>query len=515
MKPVKFRTLTLLLDLLVLAFSFTLMVWIKPASLKNYVPSHLPFFLILSALWLFVAILNGKMHQGKIVNFRSLFIRVISSNLIALAIAALIMYIFREYSYSRAVVLGTVCIATILELSAGMIYLSIKRAVLQDSEFKVEGRKRIITDETLLVSTIDEISKQERLQYEISRELIEEIKKEAGEMMAEGIRVIIGNKAGKKHVLVSTGTLLNIKSLPEKEYSYIVNLRKLNKIKDLNSFLNAVNSKLKVGGYFLCCVETKNSRKKKLLDRFPPVINYIVYFLDFIFNRIMPKLRVTRGLWLILTGGNYNVISRAEALGRLCRAGLHINREAFIGDVLCIEAVKRSEPIEVLNNYYGLFIALKRIGKGGEQIKVYKLRTMHPYSEYLQDYVYSLHSLKEGGKFENDFRVTTWGAFCRKTFLDELPMLINFFKGDMKIVGVRPLSEHYFNLYSKELQERRIKYKPGLIPPYYADMPSTLEEIQESEKRYLDAYDKNPFVTDFRYFFKSAWNILFNNVRSN
>ena len=45
-------------------------------------------------------------------------------------------------------------------------------------------------------------------------------------------------------------------------------------------------------------------------------------------------------------------------------------------------------------------------------------------------------------------------------------MLINFFKGDMKLVGVRPLSKQYFELYKKEVRERRIKYKPGLIPPF-------------------------------------------------
>jgi len=93
-------------------------------------------------------------------------------------------------------------------------------------------------------------------------------------------------------------------------------------------------------------------------------------------------------------------------------------------------------------------------------------------------------------------------------------MFINFFKGNMKLVGVRPLSRHYFELYSKDLQERRIKYKPGLIPPFYADMPSDLTAIQKSETRYLDQFDKHPFLTDFKYFWKSIWNILFKHARS-
>lgn len=47
------------------------------------------------------------------------------------------------------------------------------------------------------------------------------------------------------------------------------------------------------------------------------------------------------------------------------------------------------------------------------------------------------------------------------------------------LVGVRALSEHYFNLYPPDLQELRCKFKPGLVPPFYADMPVTFEEIVE------------------------------------
>ena len=140
---------------------------------------------------------------------------------------------------------------------------------------------------------------------------------------------------------------------------------------------------------------------------------------------------------------------------------------------------------------------------------------MHPYAEYIQELVYDRHNLDEGGKIKNDFRVNTLGRILRKFWLDELPMLLNLVKGDLKIVGVRPLSKHYFNLYTKELQERRIKYKPGLIPPFYVDLPKTLGEIMLSEINYLNAYDKHPFFTDVKYFFKAMINIIFKHARSN
>jgi len=85
----------------------------------------------------------------------------------------------------------------------------------------------------------------------------------------------------------------------------------------------------------------------------------------------------------------------------------------------------------------------------------------------------------------------------------------------MIIVGVRPLSKHYFNLYTDELKNKRVQFKPGLVPPFYADMPKTLNEIMSSEEKYLDAYAKNPIKTDIGYFFRAFYNILFKRARSN
>jgi len=140
---------------------------------------------------------------------------------------------------------------------------------------------------------------------------------------------------------------------------------------------------------------------------------------------------------------------------------------------------------------------------------------MHPYAEYLQDYIYKINNLEKGGKFKNDFRVTTWGKVLRRLWIDEIPMLINLFKGQLKLVGVRPLSEHYLSLYSDELKEKRREVKPGLVPPYYADLPDTLEEIMDSEIKYIDAYKDHPINTDLKYFFKASTNILVNSARSN
>jgi lipopolysaccharide/colanic/teichoic acid biosynthesis glycosyltransferase len=160
-------------------------------------------------------------------------------------------------------------------------------------------------------------------------------------------------------------------------------------------------------------------------------------------------------------------------------------------------------------------VKLNRVGKNGKLFKVYKFRTMHPYSEFLQAYIYDRYSLQEGGKFNRDIRVTTLGRFMRKCWLDELPMLLNLLKGNMKLVGVRPISKHYFSLYSQALQEKRVKHMPGLLPPFYADMPKTLEDIEASEMRYLSmCEEKGTLRTDFVYFWRIFYTIVFKRARS-
>jgi lipopolysaccharide/colanic/teichoic acid biosynthesis glycosyltransferase len=514
----KYRTVTIIADIVILAISFLLVVSTKPSSFRGYLPSHSVFFGILALIWLVVSLINGKMHRGRIINFSSLFYRVISSNIIALSITALLMYSFREYSYSRTVVLGTALIATFLELLIGSLFIIYKKArVIDHDEYgwykSSKARKK---SEYEMVQNLNGNGNNGNNTHksEINPRVFNAIENECGYEMANAVINIAGTRLNDRTAVLSTTTIFNITNLPYDNYDYIINLHKINDIKNLNVFLDEVNAKLINKGYFLCCVETKDQRKARLLKKYPPVLNYINYSFDFIIKRVFPKLKFTRGLYNLLTRDENKVLSRAEALGRLSRAGFMINQETFIGNNLCIEAVRIGKPIPMNGTNYGPLIALMRVGRNGELIKVYKLRTMHPYSEYIQDYVYQQHNIQDGGKFRDDFRITSWGALSRKIWFDEFPMLINFFKRNMKLVGIRPLSKHYYELYNKDLQERRIKYKPGLIPPFYADLPSDLDAIQASENRYLDRYDKRPILTDFNYFWKSIWNILFKYVRS-
>ena len=158
---------------------------------------------------------------------------------------------------------------------------------------------------------------------------------------------------------------------------------------------------------------------------------------------------------------------------------------------------------------------MSRVGYKGKMIGVYKLRTMYPYSEYLQKLIIKENKLAKSGKINNDYRITSWGKVCRKFWIDELPMIINLLKGELNIVGVRPISRDYFDRYPEEIQKIRIKTKPGLIPPYYADLPKSFLEIVESEKTYIESKFKKPVLTDILYFKRAFVNIVFKRARSN
>lgn len=292
------------------------------------------------------------------------------------------------------------------------------------------------------------------------------------------------------------------------------NLHRVNDIRDLNGFFRTVNSKLKPGGVFVGTSETLEQRKDRLFKKFPKGINVGYYAMDFLLKRVFPKFRVTGKIYDALTNGRNRALSKAELLGRLVYCGFVISEVKEIDNRLYFKAKRNAPPLDDPEPGSGILLRIKRIGHRGKPINVYKFRTMHPYAQYIQAYVFEQNNLCEGGKFADDFRITKWGRWMRKFWIDEIPMLYNILRGDLKLVGVRPISEHYMSLYTTEHKDLRIQGKPGLIPPFYADMPKSLEEIMESESRYIHAYGQAPLTTDWNYCVKAFANIVLHKARS-
>ena len=504
----------ILIDILIVTCAFLIFIWIKPASKRVYLPEYSPPFLFFLILWIAVSVSIDKFRLHLKENLKDILFPILAGDFIIFSAVIALIYAFHQFSYSRLIVFGTIFLSFFTEVLFAYVYYY-NRKMSRDAEHfdtYLEHQRLYSPDLSNLQEPWAPVGTEFKPLYSpLNREVIS---RESGEAVFEFINQHI-NSEYQLSLVVSTSTRFNIDNLPDNYYQVIINLRVVNDFKRINKFLEAVNNKLPTGGYYINCVVTNNIRKKRILKKYPPVLNYLYYIPYFIFMRIFPKLPGTKKIYFWITNGYNRAISKAEALGRLYSCGFEVLDTSVVDGKLFFVARKKQEPSFDYSPTYGPLIRLKRVGKNGKNIYVYKMRTMHPYSEYLQEYIYREHDLENGGKFRNDFRVSTLGRFMRKFWIDELPMLLNLLLGDLKIVGVRPLSKHYFDLYDDELKQKRMKVKPGLIPPFYADMPGTLEEIQESELRYLEAYSKHPWHTDWKYFWKAMNNIVIKKARSN
>ncbi len=290
----------------------------------------------------------------------------------------------------------------------------------------------------------------------------------------------------------------------------------LSKRHNPNFILDKVRNSLNADGYFAFKLVTAENIKFKIQQQLPPFAVNVYYPFHFFFRRVLPKLKGFRKVcrWLKTPVD----ISKAEIMGRLIYKGFQIvDAKELLHETIIVARINPLAPNPSLLNpepSEGVLFKMKRLGKNAEKITFYKFRSMHPYAEYVQEYLHATQGLENSGKFKNDFRVSTGGRIIRKYWIDELPMLYNLMKGDIKLIGVRPISEHYFGLYPENLQKLRKKHKPGLMPPFYADLPQTFEEIVESELTYLRAYEKAPLKTDCIYLVKIFKNILINKARS-
>ena len=147
------------------------------------------------------------------------------------------------------------------------------------------------------------------------------------------------------------------------------------------------------------------------------------------------------------------------------------------------------------NKGAGAFFTQERPGKDGKIFKVIKFKTMTDEKD------------AEGNLLPDEVRLTKVGKFVRSTSIDELPQLINVLKGDMSIIGPRPLLPQYLPLYSPE-QARRHEVRPGITG--WAQCHGR-NAISWTEKFKLDVWyvDNISFWTDVKVVFITTKKVLF------
>lgn len=142
-----------------------------------------------------------------------------------------------------------------------------------------------------------------------------------------------------------------------------------------------------------------------------------------------------------------------------------------------------------------------RIGKDGKVFKIYKFRSMIVGAENTGSKNYS---------FKGDPRVTKVGKFIRATSIDELPQLINIIKGEMSIIGPRPVLTYFpctYDEYTKE-QLKRFEARPGVTG--LAQINGRKGIPWDKRISYDIEYIENiSFLLDLKIFFKTVYNVIF------
>ena len=164
-----------------------------------------------------------------------------------------------------------------------------------------------------------------------------------------------------------------------------------------------------------------------------------------------------------------------------------------------------------------VFYFQERIGINNSKFKIWKFATMLKNSMNMGTGSITL---------QNDPRVTKIGFFLRKTKINELPQIINILKGDISLVGPRPLVEKTFSSYNEEVQSKIYNLKPGLTgigSIIFRDEESIISAIKDEDphkfyKRVIAPYKgelemwyqkHNSFILDLQLIFLTAWVILF------
>lgn len=137
-----------------------------------------------------------------------------------------------------------------------------------------------------------------------------------------------------------------------------------------------------------------------------------------------------------------------------------------------------------------IFFLQERPGKNGKLFKMIKFRSMKDAID------------KNGNPLPDGQRITPFGQKLRSTSLDEMPQLINVLKGDMSIVGPRPMLKEFVELYSPE-QARRLEARPGMTG---LAQVSGRNELDYNERFKCDVWyvDNHSVLIDFKIMFKTV-----------
>ncbi len=153
-----------------------------------------------------------------------------------------------------------------------------------------------------------------------------------------------------------------------------------------------------------------------------------------------------------------------------------------------------------------------RAGLYGKPFKVWKFRTMNPDAEEQLDSVKQTAGNEMDGpvfKLEKDPRVFALGSFLRKMSIDELPQLVNVLRGEMSLVGPRPLPMYEVENFDKSAYRRRLSVKPGITCTWQAGGRNKITNFDEWVQLDLEYIDNWSLLLDIKILLKTIPAVLF------
>jgi lipopolysaccharide/colanic/teichoic acid biosynthesis glycosyltransferase len=138
-----------------------------------------------------------------------------------------------------------------------------------------------------------------------------------------------------------------------------------------------------------------------------------------------------------------------------------------------------------------VFFLQERIGTNKRRFSICKFRTMVVGAESMMSQLEPQNEVSGPVfKIKDDPRITRLGKFLRRTSIDELPQLFNVLKGDMSLVGPRPLPVRDFDGFSEDWQRRRFSVRPGITCLWQVQGRSSIgfEQWMELDLKYLDEW---------------------------
>jgi len=418
-KSIPFSVVFFLIELLIISTTFILIYLYRKGTIKLE-EDYMVLLIGIYFIWFVASLLIHKFDIKTDEKFLNVIFPFWKSEVIIVGLIAYFIYFLSLASFSRFIILGSLLVFALSENLIVILYFFRYRSRLAEDD--PISYFRVTAADFEPDSSIRLLPSKEKGKYKISGNKIK------SNVLLKQLRTVylshfpdlldfLTEKIDLTRLDIDRAAVLftrnpyNFEILKDNSLYLFLNLHKANDFRRINYNFIRINEKLKRGGVYIGRFESKLQQRERYKKTYPLIMARILLFFHFFFVRMLPKLPVLKKLYFFVTKGQGRAVSKAEILGRLVFCGFEILALEEIDHQTWFIVKKVKIPNGDKNPSYGLLFKQKRIGRNGKYIYMLKLRTMHPYSEYIHQYILENYPLDNSGKVKDDFRVTGWGRF--------------------------------------------------------------------------------------------------------